>query len=806
MNKLQTYFTKTIKVILWITLCFALLFILIFGFIQIPAVQTKIVHYATSFIGNKTHTKVEIKNVSISFPKSVVVEGIYLEDLKKDTLLYAGKAKINISLYDLFSNKIDIKSFALEDATLKLHSTKTDSLFNYNFLITAFGDSTKQAQVAQQTPSKWTFSIDQVRVKNIRFFYNDEYTGMNVSIVLQNSELEVDEIDPTRSVYTLNKLLFEGAKVNILATESANIQHNQSENILPVISAKNLQLNNSVISYTDSVGYLSVYSNIDKAKLENISIDLQKELLTTESVFLTNSKIQYHTFAPDLTSNETAIKSTNNWKVTAMNIDLEDDSFSYKAGNSPEITRAFDPNYWEYNHLKIEATNFQYSSDLTKVSIRKFSAIDQNNFAIKNLETDFSMDHHSISAKNIKVNTNISNLDADFKIEYSTLKTLTDSLQFSNLDLDLKNASILNSDILYFKPDLIEQPFFKNSSTVTTASGKISGQMNNLSGKNVKVKTGTNTNVAVDFTITGLPEFQSATYDFPNLKISSGKKDIEMLAGNYLPKNIELPEKVNMQSVFKGQLKSFESTVKMTSSFGDANLTASIDPDENFESNITLTNFDLGKVLKDTVMYGPVSLTAETSGQGLDLKTMKAKMKAEATALSLNKYTYHNLKMEGIVAEQAFEGKINLKDENADFDLDASANVNPGQEQIQFRLNLQGADLQKLNFSKSDLRIGTIATADFKGKSVADINGKVKFVNIVVAHNAEKYALDSVVITSVNEPNKSEFNISSDLADVNYSGSVSPFSLPSELGQFINKYFQVIRFCFFNRNKSTSGF
>ncbi len=162
-----------------------------------------------------------------------------------------------------------------------------------------------QPKVDTQTSSKWTFSIDKVSLKNIRFQYNDEYAGMNVSVVLRNSELEVGEIDPTKSIYSLNDILLEGAAVNVLAIESTNIQNNQSSSNLPKISAKNLQLNNSVISYTDSVGSLSIFSNIEKVKLEDASIDLQAEMLTSESIFLTKSKIQYHTFTPDLTSNET---------------------------------------------------------------------------------------------------------------------------------------------------------------------------------------------------------------------------------------------------------------------------------------------------------------------------------------------------------------------------------------------------------------------------------------------------------------------------------------------------------------------
>src|ERR1035437_4401904 len=97
MKKVHPFFRKSLKVIAWVISGSVLFFFILALLIQIPAIQTKIIHYATSFVSNKTHTRVEIKHVSISFPKSVVIEGLYLEDLKKDTLLYAGKAKVNRS-------------------------------------------------------------------------------------------------------------------------------------------------------------------------------------------------------------------------------------------------------------------------------------------------------------------------------------------------------------------------------------------------------------------------------------------------------------------------------------------------------------------------------------------------------------------------------------------------------------------------------------------------------------------------------------------------------------------------------------
>jgi len=793
MSKLKIYIGKTFKVLAWMILSFVLVFILIAVLIQIPAIQIKIVRYATSFVSNKTHTKVEIKHVSISFPKSVVIEGLYLEDLKKDTLLYAGKAKVNMALYDLFHNKIAISSFALEEATVRLYSTKTDPLFNYNFLLTAFSDTTVQVKADTLKVSKWKFSINNVSLTNVRFIYDDEFAGMNVFAKLKNSEFTVDKLDPGKSIYQFDKLSLDGLTANVLMKESGNTPNNNSKSISPKIGAKNLQLSNSTVSYADSVGYLSVISVIDQCKLENASIDLQKQLLMSDYVYLSQSEIQYHTFTPELPSDTKIVVPTSetNWKITLNRIELKDDSLNYQTGNKPEIKNVFDPNNLKYTHVTLDATDFYYSSDQSKALIKKFSAIDQNNFAITSFETDFSMDRHSITAKSLKASTINSALDADLYIQYSSFATLIDSMQFSNLDLDLKNVNFKNSDVLYFEPDLIKQSFFKDKSNITIASGIFSGPLNNLNGKNASIKTGVNTIIKTDFIIRGLPEYKTAFYDFPNLKIISGKRDLVMIADTLIPQNIEIPENISLQIAFKGKMKSFESTANMTSSFGAANLVASIDPAENFSSKLTMSSLDLGRLLKDTVLYGPVSLIAEATGHGLDTNTVKAKIKADATQIYLNKYNYHNLKLDGSVTGKQFEGKINGNDENLVFDFDGLVNLNTNRENYKFRLDVKGADLQKLKLTKNDLRLAFVAAADIKGGSATKMNGTAGITNIIVSKDGKKYQLDSFLTASVNEPNKSEINVTSAIIDIKYAGTVSPTALPELLNQFINNYFPI---------------
>jgi translocation and assembly module TamB len=794
MKKAVSVLKKTLKVILWVIISFVLLFIVIALLIQIPAIQTKIVHYATSYISDKTHTKVEIEKISISFPKSVVVEGLYLEDTKKDTLLYAGETKVNIALMALFNNKIHISSVALEDVNLNVSRSEKDSLFNYNFLLTAFEDTTKQ-KVAEvtDTTAGWTFSLDNVSMENIRLHYNDDYSGIIAAINLKQLELKIDKLDLENSIYAIDELLIDGLSASVLMKAPGTITESTSESILPVLSAAKIQISNTNLSYVDSVGKQSLTANINMFKLKEASIDLQKQIVAMDYISLSKSKINYITTDTALT--DTAIDASNTttensgWKVTIKSISLNDNSLAYRVANKPETKNAFDASHLDYKHVTLEAKNLYYSPAKTEISIKKFTAVDQNNFSITKFETDFSMDQHSVTAKNLKVKTSNSAIDADLNIKYFSLESMMDSLQFMILNLDMKNVSVQNSDILYFNSELAQQAFFKNSMNITTVSGSISGPINNLTGKNLIIKTGVNTILKTDFIITGLPTIETASFYFPNLTISSGKKDIAMMAGPSIPESMELPENMSLQIAFKGQMKSFESTMGMSSSYGSAHLYATIDKNENFKSTVSITAFDLGILLKDKAMFGPVTLTALTTGHGLDSKTIKAKILIDVSQIYLNKYTYHNLIVDGAITGQEFEGKINLNDKNAVFEFDGLVNLNPGQEQYKFNMNLQGADLQKLNLTTDDIRIGFMASADLKGGSVNEINGNADISKIIVVHQGKNYVLDSFLIVSINEPRKSELNISSAIIGIKYAGTMAPANISSELSMFINNYF-----------------
>jgi hypothetical protein len=89
------------------------LILLLYILIQVPAVQNFAKNKVVSYVQGKIKTKVEIGKLSLDFPKRLVLENIYFEDQKKDTLLYGGKIRVDISLFKLLSNEVDLQYLEL---------------------------------------------------------------------------------------------------------------------------------------------------------------------------------------------------------------------------------------------------------------------------------------------------------------------------------------------------------------------------------------------------------------------------------------------------------------------------------------------------------------------------------------------------------------------------------------------------------------------------------------------------------------------------------------------------------------------
>ena len=110
---------------------------------------------------------------------------------------------------------------------------------------------------------------------------------------------------------------------------------------------------------------------------------------------------------------------------------------------------------------------------------------------------------------------------------------------------------------------------------------------------------------------------------------SSGKSELQtLLPDSTLPSQIEIPDQFSLAGNFNGRINDFRSTASLKSSFGNADVTASLkqlgtDTNYAYDISVKTDHFDLGRLLNNDSTFGVLSATASAKGEGFDVKTMK---------------------------------------------------------------------------------------------------------------------------------------------------------------------------------------
>ena len=154
---LNTYIRKSLKIVFWFVTSIVLLVVLLALSLNIPVVQNFVKDRAITFLKNKTKTEVSLESIKIALPKDVVLNRFYIADLKGDTLLYAEKLQVDISLFKLLKNTVEVKTIR---ANVK--RINPDTTFNFSFLVDAFMSEEKKDPKKDTTAAPLKFRIDKV--------------------------------------------------------------------------------------------------------------------------------------------------------------------------------------------------------------------------------------------------------------------------------------------------------------------------------------------------------------------------------------------------------------------------------------------------------------------------------------------------------------------------------------------------------------------------------------------------------------------------------------------------------------------
>lgn len=240
---------------------------ILYGILQLPSVQTWLVIKVASNLSEKLQTRVQVKKVNFRFFNQLEVEGLLVEDRKKDTMLYAGSVKGNVTDWFIFKDKISINNVQLSNAIINMN--RTDSVWNYQFLLDYFAGPKSNRNKKDDID----FDVKEAHLTNVYFNKQDKWIGQNMLVSLSKLDITLDSVNFKTGRIAINQLSLD-APVFSQADYTGNrpVQQNLTTvlNKIPivsafkwnnsgwVISAKDISIRNGSFSndkYTDRAAY-----------------------------------------------------------------------------------------------------------------------------------------------------------------------------------------------------------------------------------------------------------------------------------------------------------------------------------------------------------------------------------------------------------------------------------------------------------------------------------------------------------------------------------------------------------------------
>lgn len=797
-----------LKSLLWILLSLLGIVVILLISLQFSGPQKYLTGKITTYVSKKINSKVELRKISIAFPKDISLTDVYVEDLHHDTLLYAHSIKLNLNLFDLFSKKLELKDVYIDQLTAHVYREFPDTTFNYSFIPKAFsGEPTKEPVETDTTKKGFQFSIKNVELNRIYLTYHDTLSGTNADLYLGAFKTGFDEFDLAAKKIAVHTIQLKNTTAVLAQFKALKTDTTASEPFAYNLGVKEIELNNVKATYTNSVSYQDMRADIGALQVKPEKLDIKNESISVNSIALSKSAIIYtlnknitaDTLAKTVTQKEPSTnQQKSNWVISLSKLDLKSNSFVYNNKNELPATKGMDFNYLQFYNINIDSKDIHVAPEKISLVLTDLSLKEKNGLSLQKFRTNITYDQTQIELDNLDLQTDKSRISNYLGIKFKSMESIKDSIGNLQIKVNLQNTVVSVADILLFKPDLLDNPNLNiKPNTVVRLNCKLNGKVDDLAIDQLEIATLNKTALALKGHIQNVRDPKRMHADVALLKLTSSKTDIgNAVNPTRIPTSISLPEDFSVKGNFKGYTKNFDGAVFLTTSFGDAHADVKMNPaqgnkEQAYVVKADVSHFDLGKLLKKPELLGPLTMNLSVNGEGLSDTTIHAQLQTTVQEAVFNKYTYKDLVVEGVIDKKSFDGKASINDTNLVFNYSGRIDLDSSHPNYTFTFNLLGADLKALQVTKENIRMSAFIQSDLKKENTKNITGSAFIKNVKVIKGEEKYQLDSLSLTSSYKDEQADISLNSDILNANLKGNITLEQLPEALKKHFGSYFDL---------------
>jgi len=788
-----------VKTLVWSFGIVVALILVLLVVLSLPPTQRFLTHKAETYLGDKIKSKVRIEEIGVSFPKFIHLKNIYLEDRDQDTLFSCRSLKIDISLWALFSKEVNISAIEIEGSTAHIKRAIGDSTFNYSFIPQAFSSPAAPKAKTSPTARPWTFFLGSLRLKDIFLTWHDEEGGLKANLHLGKLEADVEILNlPGRKILFSNILLHE-TRFAMVQTPSRIVSRDTSTSAPFDIGLSELVLSKVNVSMIDSSKGVNLDLGLGKLTALVNKLDLLNQIVDLNSVNLSDTKFGLRT--RKVLDKSGTVPSGGpasivpSWVLSLKKLELSGNTFSFDATDKKPKEQGVDYSHLFVSNITAGAKNIFVGGKLIKVDLDQLMLEERCGLVLKKFKTQFTYDSTHLELADLDLETGRSHLSNFLSVSFPSQQAFQDSLSSLLFKADLKNTVIGLNDILLFKPDILDSSIFNNNVlTQIRLNALVDGTLAKLQVHRFELSTQQHTRVVFQGELKNMLKPSSFYADIGLKEFSTALNDLNaLLKPAAFPKSIQVPALINLSGNFKGSLKEFVANAELLSSSGSLSADLIVDTltgkgQPHYDLNARAASLDLGAILKQPGILGPVTFTATAVGQGLDTNTLKATLSICADSAFFKGYVYNSLTLDGQLEKQSFLGNVNLNDKNMVFNL--NANFDAGQHPHYLcNLDLKGAELGALGFTKEGIRISALLTSDLKSAPGKNMTGKVRMVNGLMIKDNRRQPIDSIVLQSKYTDEGAELSLRSSFMRGDFKGNLNLSELPASFSKLIKYYF-----------------
>ncbi|HTF80128.1 MAG TPA: hypothetical protein VL947_00330, partial [Cytophagales bacterium] len=611
------------KIMLSLLVLLLVIFVALWLLLKVPKVQTYLVHKATHYVSDKTKTRVELTSIDIGFPKYIILNGLFLEDQQHDTLAYAQRISVDIDMLALIDKKIGIDDLELSHVQGRLKRSKVTQQFNFQFLIDAFASKDKDTlAVKDTTGSVWEIDANEISLSHCKFDFEDSVGGMFVHTFIGDIDVNIDDLDLKDKDIVIDEVALKDIDVDIVKTMPAPPDTSSDGGGWSKIKINTLEVAQVRFEYKDQHLNTRYFSQVGSSKLENAKVDLLAQTIALDEFVLANSISEILLYKDTLPTPKVVkeqLEPKKGWTVSAERIKLDNNQFSMD-NQLPRLQNGIDYNHLALKGLSFDIEDIYYQGTKVMANIAEFKVQEQSGLGIRSFKGDFAMDSSSVKLKDFDLVTNLSRVQRSVEMSYSSLSEITTTGRF---DCDLIKSKIAVQELLWLLPSLAKNEILvKNRQRTVEFECKAKGTIDKMDLGKLIVHTSRATHVSVSGSLQHVTKPERLYMDLDIKDLSSTHRDLsDLLPAKMLPTAIQLPDFVSIRGKHKGTLSDFVSDLALTSTHGNATVSAAINKlnskQPQYHVKLQTSSFALGTLLKQPTL-GSLTANVTAKGQGFD--------------------------------------------------------------------------------------------------------------------------------------------------------------------------------------------